>query len=180
MKDKIRNEILEIRKKMSLTDVEKLSNEITEKFMSEFSTFGTYLLYYSFDNEVKTDKLISLLQKKGKSVYLPVLNGNDRLGVGEFFSKDNLIRNRFGIFEPSKPVDKDTFDIAVIPGVAFDKKCNRLGFGKGYYDRFLKNIETKLNIGLSYDLQIVDELPSEAHDEPMDIVLTETKIYRRN
>jgi 5-formyltetrahydrofolate cyclo-ligase len=91
-----------------------------------------------------------------------------------------LVKNRFGILEPSKTVDIRSFDVIVVPGVVFDKKCNRLGFGKGFYDRFLKSVNTRLKIGLSYDLQIVDELPSEVHDIPMDFVLTETKIYRRN
>ncbi len=180
IKDKIRNEILEKRKRMSLNEVNVLSKNITNNFKSDFFSYSTYLLYSSFGNEVDTSRLINSLQKEGKSVFLPILRSDGLLGIGEFVSENDLVKNRFGIFEPSTAVNVKNFDIVVVPGVAFDKNCDRLGFGKGYYDRLLTEIKTKLKIGLSYDLQIVDELPSEVHDIPMDIVLTETKIYRRN
>ena len=75
-------------------------------------------------------------------------------------------------------MEKADIDIVIVPGVAFDKKYNRMGYGKGYYDRFLKDM-TALKIGVCHSFQLVDEIPSEPHDIKMDMIVTEREIWSR-
>ena len=86
-----------------------------------------------------------------------------------------------GILEPIEalPIKHSTIDSVIVPGIAFDSQGNRLGFGKGNYDRFLKRATHAVKIGLAYDSQMVESIPSQEHDVPMDFVVTPTRILRR-
>ncbi len=75
---------------------------------------------------------------------------------------------------PHEPIDK--IDILIVPGIAFDKKGNRLGYGKGFYDRLLASKQTKFSIGLAYSFQIVENLPSDLHDKKLDAIASEDGI----
>lgn len=155
------------------------SGVVTEKFIKEFGDFDSFLLYTSFKNEVRTFSIISYLQEQGKNVFLPKLVNED-IFPSKFEGFENMEKNRYGIMEPMTLTEEKKFDIVVMPAVAFDKKCNRLGFGKGYYDRLLSGIICNKRVGFAYNLQIVDHMEVEPHDIPADVVITEEKNYRRN
>lgn len=152
---------------------------ITERFLAEYSGSESYLLYHSTMNEVHTHQLIEILYGMKKIVFLPIVNG-DSLDIGVFKGWDCLSSGAFGILEPVECADIKHIDIAVVPGVAFDKRLHRIGYGKGYYDRLLRAARFGLSVGFAFECQLFDEFDYEPHDIPMDVLVTENYIYRRN
>ena len=150
---------------------------ITRKLLElkEYKDASSVLFYVSKAEEVDTHDVIKEALASGKKVYLPKIKG-DFLMICPLLNYEDLQPGEFGILEPCEPASptqpKD-IDLIVIPGVAFDKKGNRLGFGKGHYDRLLK--ETRgFKVGLAFDEQLLDELPVEEHDVPLDLLLTDS------
>ncbi|MBT3465202.1 5-formyltetrahydrofolate cyclo-ligase, partial [archaeon] len=179
-KQELRKEFLKKRKKFSIDNVVHLSKKINSnlKILKEYVNANSILFYVSFGNEVDTHELIKKAILDGKKVYVPKMNGED-IEVHLLKDFSTLKENKLGILEPNgseaiKSIDE--INIIIIPGVAFDKKGNRIGFGKSNYDRFLKNIEVK-KIGLAYDFQVVENIEIEEHDIPIDILITESKLY---
>ena len=134
------------------------------------------LLYHSLPDEVDTHGLVRRWSGQ-KRILLPVVKGED-LELKLYTGDNHLTQGAFRIDEPTGPAFTDyaAIDLAVIPGVAFDRRGNRLGRGKGYYDRLLPRIPTANTLGLCFPCQLVDQIPTEAHDIPMDEVLTATQI----
>jgi 5-formyltetrahydrofolate cyclo-ligase len=178
-KIEIRKKILKKRGELEEDYINIVSNKIKDYFLKNFSNFNSYLFYMDFKNEVKTFNLIKTLYSQGKQIFLPIVKNKDLLEIGKYVNKNVLIKNKFGILEPALKTNVNKLDVAVLPAVAFDKKCNRLGFGAGYYDKLMNAITVATSIGLAYEFQIVDELPSETHDIPVDFVITERNLYRR-
>ena len=96
------------------------------------------------------------------------------------YDRTRLALGAFHIEEPQgdDTVDPDSIELMVIPAVAYDRNGNRLGRGKGFYDRLLASTKAR-KVGIAYDFQLVDEIPAEPHDVPVDIVITETRFIRR-
>ena len=142
--------------------------------MSLFLKSRNILLYHSLPDEVQTASFIEKWYKE-KNIFLPVVEGND-LTIKKFEPK-NLIKGSFNILEPQgDPInDLAIIDLAIIPGVAFDRKCNRLGRGKGFYDRLLKNLKCK-KIGIAFTFQIIDSVPVDEFDVPLDGIVSEKEI----
>ena len=136
----------------------------------------TVLLYHSLPDEVDTHAFIRRWSAR-KRILLPVVKGDD-LELRLYTGDDRLTEGAFHIDEPTGTAFTDyaAIDLAVIPGVAFDRRGNRLGRGKGYYDRLLPRIPTAYKLGLCFPFQvlnqILNQIPAEAHDIPMDEVLT--------
>jgi len=158
--------------------VKKASEVIAEKFLKHLSDFDSYLLYMDFRNEIMTGGIIEGLYEAGKRVYLPKVQGSNMV-VGQYMGKESLVRGAFDICEPAGVVDEKDFGCVVTPGVVFDKHGSRVGFGKGYYDRFLSGVSCDLIVGLAYDFQVVKHVEAEEHDKCVDIILTEKDLYRR-
>ncbi len=138
-----------------------------------FRKAGTVLLYHSLPGEVDTHEFIEKW-KDTKRIVLPSVEG-DELEL-RYYSKEGMLREgRFGISEPADgtPADEKEIELAVIPGVAFDRKGNRLGRGKGYYDRTLSRLAQAYRIGICFHFQLEEEIPIEACDLPMDEIWTE-------
>lgn len=134
------------------------------------------LAYHPVGGEVDTLKMIERMRSDGKTVCLPAITGK---GVMEARRMDCLVPGPFGIPCPEGPVvAPEEIDLIVVPGLAFDKTCHRLGQGGGYYDRYLPKCRG-IAVGLAYEYQIVDRLPLEAHDAQMDFVATEATLYIR-
>ena len=117
---------------------------------------------------------------QNKQISIPYCNVQDlTLGVSPLCHWDDLCPGAYDILEPKqdcrKPIDLDTIDIIIVPGVAFDTTGNRMGHGKGYFDRLLKHLDA-LRIGLAFEFQIVSHVPMDPHDEKMDIIVTEKQI----
>jgi 5-formyltetrahydrofolate cyclo-ligase len=136
----------------------------------------------SVDNEVETAGLIRQSLARGKEVAVPVVRPGTRvLGHALIQDLDQLRPGRWGLFEPAAGhaqwlEDLDRIGLAVVPGLAFDRRGNRLGLGGGYYDRFMARVRAP-KAGLIYGALLLDALPAEAHDVSMDFVITEAAAY---
>ncbi len=141
---------------------------------------GCVASYVSISNEVDTHSLIDLALDSGKRVAVPVVEPNRALIHREIRGLAELSPSGSGLLEPSGEdgavVPPDAFDVVLVPGLAFDRAGNRVGYGAGYYDRFLA-MAPAVKIGLAYDFQLFDRLPAGPRDIPMDVVVTESGIH---
>ncbi|MBO5538154.1 MAG: 5-formyltetrahydrofolate cyclo-ligase [Prevotella sp.] len=128
------------------------------------------LLFHSLPDEVFTHHAIEQLFRQGRQVFLPVVVGDGLMQMGLYAGSEALHQGAFHILEP-EPVTEATVDVAVVPGVAFDAQGNRLGRGKGYYDRFLSLHPEVYKLGLCFPFQLVSEVPASPHDVPVDEVI---------
>jgi 5-formyltetrahydrofolate cyclo-ligase len=113
-------------------------------------------------------------------VSVPVVKGEE-IFFSEIFSLSELEKSSFGLLEPKnqKIVEAKKLDLIIVPGASFDKNGNRIGYGKGYYDRFLKTISKHAStIGLCFEDNIEENIPTEAHDVKVDVVLTEKNTFK--
>ena len=145
-------------------------------------------LFLSLPKEVNTDPIIKQAWLQGLRVAAPKTtveaNGKRVMQAYELSSLDDVVAGSFGIREPavddtSKSLDPTVFDVVLVPGLAFTKQGARLGYGGGYYDRYLTKVrpDTYL-IGIAYDMQIVPTLPVASHDHFVHAVVTETHVYQ--
>lgn len=173
-KKEIRAEISEKKKSFSAEKLLTLSSTLMNKLEDNviFKCSKTILLYYSLPDEVYTHDFIEKWSKH-KTILLPVVCGND-MELKIYTGKKNMIKGSYNIDEPSGDTFTDliSIDLAIIPGVSFDRNGNRLGRGKGYYDRFLKKLNT-FKIGICFNFQLSQEIPKDEFDVSMDEVWTE-------
>lgn len=134
------------------------------------------LCYHSAGGEVDTMQLIERMRSDGKTVCLPAIIGK---GVMEARRMDCLVPGPYGIPCPEGPViPPEAIDLLLVPGLAFDKSCQRLGRGGGYYDRYLPECRGE-KVGLAFDCQVVECLPLSKHDAQLDMLVTESTLYTR-
>jgi len=107
-----------------------------------------------------------------KVFLLPATIPGHMIEVRQYVKHEPLVNGRYGIPEPKTPAWTGNIDLILVPGVAFDKDCHRLGRGGGYYDRFLKQLKTGMKIGVCYDFQLHSDLPHALFDQMMDRVVT--------
>ena len=152
---------------MSLTVIERL------KANSRFSHARTLFIYSSLSDEVDTTTLLDSLAKCGKTVVLPKVVDAENMELRLYTGREDLAAGSYGIMEPTGKLFTalHDIDVAVIPGMAFDRNGHRLGRGKGYYDRTLAQMPQTYKIGICFDFQLVDEVPSDCHDIIMDEVI---------
>ena len=163
---------------MSHDKVIRKSHDILKSFMQaiDIRAYKNILLYACFNNEVETNTLISEIIKQGGNVFLPVLISDTQFVACGF--SHVLIKNKYGINEPKKKNIEKNIDLVVCPGVAFDKNLNRIGFGGGYYDRYLSDHKKALKVGLAFDFQIVKNIYPDETDIKMDIIITEKRCIK--
>lgn len=142
--------------------------------LATFKRAKIIMAFVSKNDEVDTVPIIKGALKSGKKVLVPAINMRERrLVPSQILNiKDDLKKGPYGILQPSgrfiRPINHEVIDLFLVPGIAFDKKGNRLGRGGGYYDRFLEKVpKKKIKIGLCYDFQVVDNLPKLSHDVPV-------------
>jgi len=141
----------------------------------EFKSAKIVGTYFATGSEVSTDLLISEAKRLDKIIALPRTEGN-AINFYEISSTTELAAGRFEIMEPPPTYPARRIDLLVAPGIAFDKKGYRLGYGKGYYDRFLSEKKPEFTVGLAYNFQLLDSLPHNLHDKKVDAVATEDEI----
>jgi len=137
----------------------------------------TVLLYWSMEDEVQTHEFVERWYRK-KRILLPCVDG-DLLRLRTYQGPDSMIAGeQFGIGEPTgeEYTDYDSIDLIIVPGVAFDRLGNRMGRGRGFYDRLLQQTAHAYKIGVAFDFQLRDTIPTEPHDIAMDKVISEFKI----
>jgi len=188
-KKELRKEAKSYRKSLSEDDRLDKSNAIISnlKALKEFQKAEVILIYASLPDEVETLSLIRELTKDGKKlVYCPVIQG-DEMEFYKILSLDDLKEGNFHVLEPAPleeirmELQKDVAYCMLMPGLMFDKKGNRLGYGKGYYDKYLASVPKGVNlttIVLSYEAMVRDEIPTEETDQKAYYVITEEYIYR--
>lgn len=180
-KDKhlIREKINSARK--NLPEKSQKSKAIIEtlKKLDEFKTAKTIMPYLSLDIEVDTKEFIkNELSEQKRTVLVPFIE-KDNIQISKLSDFKALTQGKFGVLEPlKKEICNEKIDIIIVPGVAFDKHGSRIGFGKGYYDRFLEKYKNSLKIGLAFEDQLVNFIPKEQHDKPVDIIITEKRVVR--
>ena len=135
------------------------------------------LCYWSLPDELPTHEAVNQWLAEGKSIYLPRVKGDD-LEIVPYHGAQSLDEdNKFHIGEPvGEPVDASCLELIIVPAVALDANRNRLGRGKGFYDRLLNSTSCP-TIGVVCDFQLVDEVPVEPHDQPLDCVVTSDDVY---
>lgn len=177
-KEQIRKQIREIKEGYTSQELLSKSEEIFSvlEITGEFQKARNILIYHSLEDEVDTITFINKWTDK-KSFYLPVVE-NDNLVCRNYRSSDECNKSRLGISEPlGKNIpDLSIIDLIIIPGIAFDRKMNRLGRGKGYYDKFLSGDIKAKKIGICFDFQLLDEIPYEEHDVKMDMIISENEL----
>lgn len=134
-------------------------------------------LYSAIHNEVSTDEIVEQTVILGKSLVFPRVNG-ETLEFVQVESSAELVPGAFGVKEPKgcKLVPVEAIDLVVVPGVVFDQRGHRLGYGRGYYDRALAKCQSQcIKVGLAYDFQLVEELPAVDHDETLSVIVTESQ-----
>lgn len=185
-KNELRKIILQKRDGLTIEEHKKLSSMILTGIMdwNRYKNCDSMLIYVSFRSEADTYELINNALCLGKKVYCPKVSGDDMIFY-RIDSTDDLVEGYMGIMEPRGGLtafDKTEGDILVImPGSVFDINGNRIGYGKGFYDRFLAECQQKgiklTTVALAFSLQVVDNIKTEEHDYKVDYIITEKEIY---
>jgi 5-formyltetrahydrofolate cyclo-ligase len=169
--------MLERRNRLTCQEIAKRSNSIQEFVINskEFLQAKVVGAYFALGSEVTTELIIERAKTVGKKIALPRVE-EDNIIFYELSSIKFLIRGRFGIMEPPPYGHISDIDVLVVPGIAFDKKGNRLGYGKGYYDRLLSGKRT-FSIGLAYSFQLLENLPYDRYDKRLDAIASEDGLH---
>ena len=198
IKNKLRKDMRAIRQAMDIREIDEKSEIICGRILSseEYKNADIILAYMSAGGEVDLQVLIDAASSVGKSLFIPKVISKEEMRF--YKHTGDFTKGSFGIKEPVNTSQEMLFDInkasaenkrilVLVPGVAFDVSGNRMGYGGGYYDRFLMDIDGSLTsvsrgrmqvtkIGVSYDYQIVDEIPVEKYDVRMDMIVSEARI----
>ena len=173
-KAELRKKILEKRRMVSNPATAALVCEKASR-LDAFQRAENIFLYLATGSELCTTRLLSIARRMGKKILLPrVLDGE--IMEAALLDGQGLREGAFHIWEPVGP-SVTNIDIAFVPGTVFDKNRNRIGYGKGYYDRFLQKHSGIYKVGLAYDCQVVENITADPTDIPMDILLTEMGRY---
>ena len=176
LKAELRKNIRERKRQFTSKMLGELSLMLINKLLEndKIKEANTILMYYSMPDEVNTHQVVDTLVALGKKVLLPVVINGEKLEIREYKDKNDLKEGiAYHIMEPvgEKYNDYKNIDVAVVPGMSFDDNGNRLGRGKGYYDRFLKQIPQAYKIGICFNFQKVKAVPTEKTDIKMDEVI---------
>lgn len=187
-KEELRKEILKKRMNLSDKEVSDKSLKITDSIINlkEYKKSLLIMCYVDFKKEVSTKVLIKQALLTKKRISVPLITGS--LGVKNSmiaseilcFEKD-LEVGKYGIYEPKseciKQIEPKEIDFVIVPGVAFDLKRNRIGYGAGYYDRFLRLLRPDcLKVGVAFEEQLIKEVPINEFDVALDMLITNQRI----
>jgi 5-formyltetrahydrofolate cyclo-ligase len=174
-----------LRKRNALSKVEICrKSKLIQKRITNLTNFRFAKVigaYFPVGSEVKTQHIISDALKNHKVLLLPKTEGDQIVFyqvLEEDFEKHKLNKSRFGIMEPSpSPAITENIDLLIVPGLAFDSNGYRLGYGKGYYDKFIEKNGCYLSVGLGFEFQLLNyDLPHSVFDQKLDAVATEKRM----
>ena len=179
-KSKLRSKILKLRKKNSYKNL-SLNPESIFRFLKKkkinFKNIGGY---FPYNYEIDDLDILNFLRNKKSTISLPIIRKNKQMDFFEWTIKDPLKINKYGIAEPIS-VKKIYPDIIFVPLVAYDNDLNRLGYGGGFYDRYLEKvskIKKIFKIGLGFSYQEIKKIPINKYDKKLDLIITEKKIIQ--
>lgn len=183
-KRQLRSEIESLKSSLSLEKRREYDKNIYETVMKSqfYKNSSIIFIFVSYNNEVDTHSIIKKAIEDGKIICVPKIiskkDGMKAVRIGDF---NDLYPGAYGILEPldfSNTIEPSNIDTIFLPGVAFDLSGGRVGYGGGFYDRFLKNAADNTNkIALSYSFQLMDSVPMEKEDERIDGIITEKGIH---
>lgn len=183
-KKKLREEIQSKRDSIPITDREKKSRLIANKFFDTayYAGSNNILVYYPFRSEIDVRFIIRQALKDSKNIIFPKIYKKELKLFYVSNPSKQLEKGSYGIMEPiprlCKSAGPSDIDLAIVPGVGFDKNLNRIGYGGGFYDKLLLLIPEEIKkIALCFNIQIVDRVPISEHDIKIDLLITESKIY---
>lgn len=187
-KSEFRKAILKLRNELDENTIISNSIKISESFFNNFNIkeFTNILLYSNFGSEVNTSFFYNKLNENKKTIFYPKVINEFQM---DFFKVSDLNSFNDGyknIKEPDgnslnyKDILKKTNDLIIIPGSCFSKEGYRIGYGKGFYDRFLANNKNLTKIGICHELQLLDELPYDEYDVQLDYIITEKELLSFN
>jgi 5-formyltetrahydrofolate cyclo-ligase len=180
----VRREALKARRSLSAEQVESLSSRIQDTLMvlPEFLKAGVVASYVAKRDEVQTGRIMRSVLSSGKKLLVPRTDPSSlNLSFCEIRSLDQLVPGYLGILEPplsSKAVPLSESQLVVVPVVAWDDMGQRVGYGKGYFDRELGSRGGAASAGLAFESQRRDQLPATSSDVPLDIIVTEKRVLR--
>jgi 5-formyltetrahydrofolate cyclo-ligase len=178
-KAELRRHLLAQRAMLTPAEIEQHSTVIAAYMcaLPAFCVSHTVMVYMALPQEVQTKQIITQARQSQKRVAVPVIRGQDLVAVALSEAPTQLRRGRFGILEPyGTPcvIHPQEIGCIAVPGLAFDARGGRLGFGKGYYDRFLRQLPvTTYRCGLAFGMQVVPCVPQAPHDICMHGIVTE-------
>lgn len=176
-KDKLRKEIADEKRRYTPEELLQMSEEVFSvlEITGTFRDASVILIYNAMADEVSTQAFIEKW-KSEKHFYLPVVK-NDNLVFRKLQDDTLFEKSKIGVHEPVGDDFTDYFkiDMVIVPGTAFDRKCNRLGRGKGYYDRFLAKIKAP-KVGVCFDFQLKDQIPADDRDIKMNMIVGENEL----
>ena len=179
-KSKIRSRIIRLRKINHTENVNLVLEKFFFFFKSSKKNFNNCGGYYPSNCEISDLEILSFLEKKKYNISLPVIRKNNKMDFFKWSSNEPLAINKYGIPEPtSKKISYP--DVIFVPLVGFDDKLNRLGYGGGFYDRYIENIEKKkkiIKIGLAFSFQKLNKVPINSHDKKLDLIITDKEIIK--
>lgn len=183
MKNALRKQMREKRQALSPALHAEKSKMIRQRLEKEaaFNQAKSVLTYLSTPEEVDTHGIMKDLLAKGITVYAPRIT-KDKLVLCKIDSWEDLEPGAMGILEAREALPEakvQTVDLILVPGIAFDEHGHRIGYGKGYYDKLLKTIRG-YKVGLAFSEQMISEIPSEAHDVPLDLIITDSSSITLN
>lgn len=183
----LRKEYKTIRDNIPKDKQDDMSRKITENVLalleSDFKGANIFLCFYPFDSEVNLLYLYSRLLDGGKRLYFPV--SDIKKHELSFFEvkdlKQDFQKGAYGIMEPIKDnrLDFTQDAIVITPGLIFDNNCNRIGYGAGFYDRFFSKNKVQAKIGIAFEQQLMEQIEVQAHDVPLDFVVTNDRLIKR-
>lgn len=159
------------------------SEAIAEKLlaMPQIKHANVIMCYRSFRSEVSTDKIVENFLRIGKSLCFPVCEKAGTMHSYAPIDESAWKKSSFGIMEPdigrSKLIAPEDIDLVICPLAAFDEQRQRIGYGGGYYDRYLPRCKRAIKIGIAFEEQRLEQIPTDCFDKAMDIIITEEKIY---
>ncbi len=176
-----RQRFLDGRLKMAFEEVSFLSRIIQDRFigLERYRSARRIALYASFKNEVLTDSIFLHALSQGKEVFFPKVVRGRGLVFYRVEEMGELSPGSYSILEPQGggEAEIESVDLIVVPGVVFDERGYRIGYGRGYYDRVLSGSRV-VRIGLAYERQVLDEIPNHPHDVRLHLIVTERRVIR--
>lgn len=175
-KKELRKEIRARKRDIPVEELREMSRLLCKRLLANerLGNASTVMMYYPLGDEVDVTPVIERLAENGKTVVLPQVTGEATMVLRRYKGEDDLREGAFGIMEPCGELftDYEAIDVAIIPGMAFDRHGNRLGRGKGYYDRFLPLLPTRVyKIGICFPFQLLDDIPMEEHDKRVNLIV---------
>ncbi|MDF9823716.1 5-formyltetrahydrofolate cyclo-ligase [Breznakia sp. PF5-3] len=176
MKDNLRKACREKRSGLSKLELANYSKDVVDKLIPLIAKHENIGIYLPMMSEVDVTALLSM----ERSFFAPVVKDKEQMEFYELVSLNDTQKGKFGILEPSSDyhIEPKDLEVIIVPLVAFDENLNRLGQGRGYFDRYLKRTKA-IKIGVGFEIQKVENIPTEEFDIRLDYIVSEKRVYHR-